>query len=54
MHTKGGIITSDPEASMEALEYVDIGVIGEGEVTMYLEILFLAIKKKLSKLITIL
>lgn len=34
MHTRGGIITSDPDAAMEALEYVDIGVIGEGEVTI--------------------
>jgi len=30
----GGIITADPEAAMEALEYVDIGVIGEGEITV--------------------
>lgn len=30
----GGVITSDPEAAMEALEYVDIGVIGEGEITV--------------------
>ena len=29
----GGIITGDPEAAMEALEYVDAGVIGEGEIT---------------------
>ncbi|MBA4416597.1 MAG: hypothetical protein C0392_01610 [Syntrophus sp. (in: bacteria)] len=29
----GGIITSDPVVAMDALEYVDIGVIGEGEVT---------------------
>jgi radical SAM superfamily enzyme YgiQ (UPF0313 family) len=29
----GGIITSDPEAAMEALEFADIGVIGEGEIT---------------------
>ncbi|MFH1355417.1 MAG: cobalamin-dependent protein, partial [Candidatus Omnitrophota bacterium] len=30
----GGIITGDPEPAMEALEYADIGVIGEGEVTV--------------------
>jgi len=30
----GGIITSDPETAMEALEYVDYGVIGEGEITI--------------------
>ena len=30
----GGLITSDPEAAMEALKYVDIGVIGEGEITV--------------------
>lgn len=30
----GGIITSDPETAMEALEYVDVGVIGEGEITV--------------------
>ena len=30
----GGIITSDPAAAMEALEYVDYGVIGEGEITI--------------------
>jgi radical SAM superfamily enzyme YgiQ (UPF0313 family) len=30
----GGIITSDPESAMEALEYVDYGVIGEGEITI--------------------
>jgi anaerobic magnesium-protoporphyrin IX monomethyl ester cyclase len=29
----GGIITSDPIVAMDALEYVDIGVIGEGEIT---------------------
>jgi radical SAM superfamily enzyme YgiQ (UPF0313 family) len=29
----GGIITSDAETAMEALEYVDYGVIGEGEIT---------------------
>lgn len=29
----GGIITSDPIVAMEALEHVDIGVIGEGEIT---------------------
>lgn len=29
----GGIITGDPEAAMRALEFADIGVIGEGEVT---------------------
>lgn len=29
----GGIITSAPEAAMEALEFVDYGVIGEGEIT---------------------
>ncbi len=31
----GGIISSDPETAMEALETVDFGVIGEGEETMY-------------------
>lgn len=30
----GGIITSDPESAMEALEYADYGVIGEGEITI--------------------
>ena len=30
----GGIITSDPESAMEALEYADYGVIGEGESTI--------------------
>lgn len=30
----GGIITSAPEASMQALKYVDYGVIGEGEITI--------------------
>ena len=30
----GGIITSDPEPAMDALEYVDYGVIGEGEITI--------------------
>ena len=30
----GGIITADPEVAMEALEYVDVGVIGEGETTI--------------------
>ena len=30
----GGIITSDPEPAMNALEYVDYGVIGEGEITI--------------------
>lgn len=30
----GGIITSDPETAMEALESADFGVIGEGEATM--------------------
>ena len=29
----GGLITSDPETAMDALEHADIGVIGEGEVT---------------------
>jgi len=29
----GGIITSDPETAMMALEYSDYGVIGEGEIT---------------------
>lgn len=29
----GGIITGDPEAAMKALEYADVGVIGEGEIT---------------------
>ncbi len=30
----GGIITSDPEPAIEALEFVDYGVIGEGERTI--------------------
>ena len=30
----GGLITADPEAAMQALQYADIGVIGEGEVTI--------------------
>ncbi len=30
----GGIITSDPEPAMDALEYADYGVIGEGEATV--------------------
>jgi len=30
----GGIITGDPEPAMEALDYVDFGVIGEGENTI--------------------
>lgn len=30
----GGIISSDPETAIEALEFADFGVIGEGEVTM--------------------
>ena len=30
----GGIISGDPEPAMEALEYADFGVIGEGEETM--------------------
>ncbi|MBF0176571.1 MAG: cobalamin-dependent protein [Magnetococcales bacterium] len=29
----GGIITSDPEPAMDALEFVDYGVVGEGELT---------------------
>ncbi|UTG92334.1 B12-binding domain-containing radical SAM protein [Geobacter sulfurreducens] len=29
----GGIITSDPHIAMEALEFADIGVVGEGEIT---------------------
>jgi len=29
----GGIVTSDPEPAMTALEYADFGVIGEGEIT---------------------
>lgn len=29
----GGVITGDPEAAMRALNVVDIGVIGEGEIT---------------------
>lgn len=29
----GGIITSDPETAMKALEYADYGVVGEGELT---------------------
>lgn len=30
----GGLITSEPEAAMEALEVADYGVVGEGEVTI--------------------
>jgi len=30
----GGLISADPETAMEALEFVDFGVIGEGEETM--------------------
>ena len=30
----GGIISGDPEPAMQALEYADFGVIGEGEMTM--------------------
>jgi anaerobic magnesium-protoporphyrin IX monomethyl ester cyclase len=30
----GGIITGDPQPAMEALEYADYGVIGEGETTI--------------------
>ena len=30
----GGIITGDPETAMKALEFADIGVIGEGEITV--------------------
>ena len=30
----GGIITSDPQAAMEALEIADYGMIGEGEITI--------------------
>lgn len=30
----GGIVSADPEASMKALEYVDYGVVGEGETTI--------------------
>ena len=30
----GGIISSDPEIAMEAMEFADFGVIGEGEATM--------------------
>lgn len=30
----GGIITADPEVAMDALEFADIGVIGEGEITI--------------------
>ena len=29
----GGLITAEPEVAMRALEYVDIGIIGEGEIT---------------------
>lgn len=29
----GGMISADPQTAMEALEYADIGVIGEGEIT---------------------
>jgi len=30
----GGLITAEPEVAFEALEFIDIGVIGEGEVTI--------------------
>jgi len=30
----GGIISADPETAMEALEFINFGVIGEGEMTM--------------------
>jgi anaerobic magnesium-protoporphyrin IX monomethyl ester cyclase len=30
----GGLISSEPNIAMEALEYVDFGVIGEGEITI--------------------
>ena len=30
----GGLVTADPDATMQALEYADIGVIGEGEETI--------------------
>lgn len=30
----GGIITSDPEPAMTALEYADYGILGEGEITI--------------------
>lgn len=30
----GGIITAEPEIALKALEYADIGVIGEGEITI--------------------
>ncbi len=30
----GGIVTSDPETAMIALEYADFGVVGEGEITI--------------------
>jgi anaerobic magnesium-protoporphyrin IX monomethyl ester cyclase len=30
----GGLVTADPKATMEALEYADVGVIGEGEETI--------------------
>lgn len=32
--TGGGLVTADPEATMQAMEYADIGVIGEGEETI--------------------
>jgi radical SAM superfamily enzyme YgiQ (UPF0313 family) len=30
----GGLVTADPEATMQALEYANIGVVGEGEITI--------------------
>lgn len=30
----GGIITAEPDVAMQALEYVDYGVVGEGEITI--------------------
>ncbi len=30
----GGIVTAEPEIAMEALEFADLGVIGEGELTV--------------------
>lgn len=41
----GGVITGDPEATMSALPVVDIGIIGEGEITD-VELCFALINKK--------
>ena len=45
----GGIISSDPEIAIEALEFADFGVIGEGEETMCELAHYLEIKGDFSK-----